>query len=335
MRERLSLSGVVRRRLDGSGALTALSERGQCICVCMKMARTKQTVRLAGKAVEAARVPLVRRKQTVPLSRGGKQPRSLGGRQPRASDLFWSSLQAGGPAEEKKQRELKVPDVDEMEEMVRVGLAPDLNNPFNKGLFARKRIGAGRVFAEYKGKVVRGEELAQSSSRYLVTTDRGVTLDGDPDHGLGGKGSYANDTRGRFNYNAKLVSEGDKVYLEALTEIKPDMEVLIDYGNDYWRGAGRRRPQESVGVKRARSPEPPVARERPPEPRRPAKKAARRRQGPKMCTREDGTEVPCWKLQEEKRIRDQFGGDREAFLAKRREQKAAQRARARARRANA
>jgi hypothetical protein len=248
-------------------------------------------------------------------------------------------------------------------EWVRIKEVADLDAPFNRGLFAEKFIPEGTVFAPYKGKRISDEEAETSRSLYLTRDEDGNTWDGDPTRG-GGLAVYANDNRNRFKHNAQLITENGKVHLQVKVGsngIRPGEEILIAYGPEYWAARHNEEKEEAKIYEMSEQdriieflgggdPLLPRARYKVPRELRAefeaqqvapkavaakiqAKpvKAAPRKRAVRMCWDDEvGARIPCWKLQEKKRIARSFGGDRAAYLRDKAQQKRLARERRRA-----
>ncbi len=112
-----------------------------------------------------------------------------------------------------------------------------------RGLFARKRLGAGVVLAQYTGKVMPMREgLRVRDSAYLMDAThadrrrRRVVIDGHPRHGAAGLASFANYAPWCVS-NALFVDhisaaprgEGTYVLLVARAPISKGQEIRVDY----------------------------------------------------------------------------------------------------------
>ncbi len=107
------------------------------------------------------------------------------------------------------------------------------------GLFARTFVRRGRIVTGYGGVVIDRAEFdrryGNDRATFVVDLGGGRYLDArDPLEPS--KGKWANDARGTpYRNNAKMVTyPDDRTYLVALRDIRPDEEVLVAYGDDYW-----------------------------------------------------------------------------------------------------
>lgn len=100
-----------------------------------------------------------------------------------------------------------------------------------RGVFARKRIEKGSRIIRYKGKKITNEEGADrydedemdSHHTFLFTLDDKYCLDG------GEKGNEARFINHSCNPNCEAVQEGNKIYIDAVKNIKKGQELTFDY----------------------------------------------------------------------------------------------------------
>ncbi|MFC1747484.1 SET domain-containing protein-lysine N-methyltransferase [Pseudomonadota bacterium] len=103
-----------------------------------------------------------------------------------------------------------------------------------KGLFSRTAIKPGDTIGEYTGKVLTDRQVCRKpyiDSDYVLWVCK--------DHNILGEGPLANHTRYINHHekpNARIVTSTrwKKARIEAIKRIRPDQEVFIDYGPDYW-----------------------------------------------------------------------------------------------------
>lgn len=107
------------------------------------------------------------------------------------------------------------------------------------GLFAKEFIEKGSYILPYDGVYMSNNTLEKIYGDNLAP----FTLQVSDDIYIDGKGflaAKANDYRGskRSSPNAELASADDNLvaWIEAVEDINPGEEILIDYGEDYWKG---------------------------------------------------------------------------------------------------
>lgn len=96
------------------------------------------------------------------------------------------------------------------------------------GLFALRRIPAGRRIVEYLGTVITDEEADRKGGKYLFDLGGGRALDG-----------LTRDNPARYvNHSCRPNSEaritGRRVWVWSLSVIGAGEEITIDYGPDYF-----------------------------------------------------------------------------------------------------
>jgi uncharacterized protein len=108
-----------------------------------------------------------------------------------------------------------------------------------KGLFTKVAIRKGTRIVEYKGRLQTWKEVKDQDGHngYLMYINRNVVINALP--ALKNFGRYANDALGltRINgilNNAEYISEGNRCYIDATRNIKPNEEILVGYGREYW-----------------------------------------------------------------------------------------------------
>ncbi len=230
--------------------------------------------------------------------------------------------------ERKEEKEEKHHPPPTVSRYTRVGVAPDLPKPFNKGLFARVKIPAKIICAQYGGRIVTEAEADAGDSKYLTTDDAGNIWDGDPKTGNAGIAVFANDNRNRFGYNAQLVTYKGKVAIQADRDIEPGEEILVDYGPNYWSEQAPKAAQKKAQKKADRLPIKKAA------PKLVAKNPLRLKlvkRGPRMGWDDAGVRRPAWKIAQDRMIERKFGGSIPRWKAHRAQQRKDQRARKKAR----
>lgn len=109
-----------------------------------------------------------------------------------------------------------------------------------KGLFTRKFIPKGTRIVEYKGKVSAWKDVKDEDGRngYIFYVNRNHVIDALPVKTALAR--YANDARGLVRIkgvtnNCDYITDGTKAYIESKKDIPSGAEILVDYGNDYWK----------------------------------------------------------------------------------------------------
>lgn len=109
-----------------------------------------------------------------------------------------------------------------------------------KGLFTKIDIVKGTRIVEYKGRIEAWEEVKDEDgyNGYLLRINWQTTINALPYKKALGR--YANDARGLarvkgLRNNAEYVTEGRRCYIEAIRAIRKDEEILVGYGNEYWK----------------------------------------------------------------------------------------------------
>lgn len=109
-----------------------------------------------------------------------------------------------------------------------------------KGLFTKKFIPAGTRIVEYKGVIRKWKEIVEQEGMngYAMYINRNHVIDAEPL--IKTFGRYANDARGMVKVkglknNSEYITDGKKVYIEAISDIAAGGEILVDYGKDYWK----------------------------------------------------------------------------------------------------
>jgi len=110
-----------------------------------------------------------------------------------------------------------------------------------KGLFTKKFIPKGTRIVEYKGKPTTWKEVDIDEGRngYIYYINRKNVIDARqyPKY----LGRYANDAQGMskvkgITNNSRYVADMGtmRVYIEAVKDILPGAEILVQYGKEYW-----------------------------------------------------------------------------------------------------
>jgi len=112
------------------------------------------------------------------------------------------------------------------------------------GLFTTSNIQKGDLIVEYKGKKrtleqckkLYGEKLDKAPYLYIISKNNYI----DAQYTINELGRYANDANGLIQVkglknNAEYVNIKGRPYIVATKNIKPLSEILVDYGNEYWK----------------------------------------------------------------------------------------------------
>jgi SET domain-containing protein len=109
-----------------------------------------------------------------------------------------------------------------------------------KGLFTRKFIPKGARIVEYKGRISAWKDVKDEDGRngYIFYVNRNHVIDALP--WKTALARYANDARGLVRIkgvtnNCDYITDGKKAYIESKKDIPAGTEILVDYGNDYWK----------------------------------------------------------------------------------------------------
>jgi len=109
-----------------------------------------------------------------------------------------------------------------------------------KGLFTKTAIAKGTRIVEYKGRRRRWKDVKHLDGHnpYLMYITRQTVIDAEA--ALHTFGRYANDARGLtrldgLSNNCIYVSEGRRCFIEAKRSIKKGEELLVGYGQAFWK----------------------------------------------------------------------------------------------------
>ena len=118
------------------------------------------------------------------------------------------------------------------------------------GLFVKNEIKKGEIVCEYEGEIVpwsvcekRAEE-GHEGYAFFITKNRCV----DAYFTKEAIARYANDAKGigrveglknNAQYEIKTRQGEKRVFIVAIKTIKPNDEVLVDYGKDYWKNLSK------------------------------------------------------------------------------------------------
>lgn len=108
-----------------------------------------------------------------------------------------------------------------------------------KGLFTRQPIKKGSIVVEYKGKLTTWKTITGNEifNGYVFYINRNNVVDAKKSYRALGR--YANDARGLGRVhglinNARYITKGTKVFIEATRNIAAGSEILVGYGKEYW-----------------------------------------------------------------------------------------------------
>ena len=123
-----------------------------------------------------------------------------------------------------------------------------------KGLFADQKFTRGDIVCEYEGEIVPWSVCLDRADKgfegyvFFITRNRCIDAYFTPE----AMGRYANDAMGvsrvdglrnNAQYEIKTRKGEKKVYIVATRTIQPNDEVLVDYGDDYWKNLVKLKPQ--------------------------------------------------------------------------------------------
>jgi SET domain-containing protein len=109
-----------------------------------------------------------------------------------------------------------------------------------KGLFTTRPIKKGEYIVEYKGRICTWKEMKHEDgyNGYLMFLSTRTVIDARL--ALKTYGRYANDARGLarvkgLRNNSAYVQTGRKCFIEATRNILAGEEILVHYGDAFWR----------------------------------------------------------------------------------------------------
>lgn len=107
------------------------------------------------------------------------------------------------------------------------------------GLFTRVAIPRGARITEYKGRLVRWNDIKHEDgiNGYILRVDRMWAINAQRYYKTFGR--YANDAQGlsrqrNLNNNAEYVIDGKRCFIEAKRIIRKGEEIFVGYGKEYW-----------------------------------------------------------------------------------------------------
>lgn len=114
---------------------------------------------------------------------------------------------------------------------------PSLIPKAGRGLFALQRIKQGRKIGRYSGQRLSEREAKRSSSVYLMRVRPGLVIDGAP---ASNAMRWVNGSDSEEQANVRAVSTrlntpDEHVAFYAKRALEPGDELLLFYGNAYWR----------------------------------------------------------------------------------------------------
>ncbi len=119
--------------------------------------------------------------------------------------------------------------------IIKKSLLPDAG----KGLFTKVVIKKGTRIVEYKGRLQTWKEVKDQDGHngYLMYISHKTVINALP--AIKTFGRYANDAMGLtrvagMRNNSEYISEGNRCYIDATRNIKPNEEILVGYGRAYW-----------------------------------------------------------------------------------------------------
>jgi SET domain-containing protein len=119
-----------------------------------------------------------------------------------------------------------------------------------KGLFVKNEIKKGEIVCEYEGEIVpwsvceKRAEQGHEGYAFFITKNRCV----DAYFTKEAIARYANDAKGigrveglknNAQYEIKTRQGEKRVFIVAIKNIKPNDEVLVDYGKEYWKNLSK------------------------------------------------------------------------------------------------
>ncbi len=107
-----------------------------------------------------------------------------------------------------------------------------------QGLFTKIFIEKGTRIVEYKGRLTKWKEVENDyKNSYIYSINSKDVIDAKTYKKALGR--YANDASGVVRNkgvpnNSQYVSDGLKIYIEAIKDIPAGSEILVAYGKEYW-----------------------------------------------------------------------------------------------------
>jgi uncharacterized protein len=107
------------------------------------------------------------------------------------------------------------------------------------GLYTRVFIPKGTRIVEYKGRITTWNDVKDDHDNgYIYTINNNHVIDAKKT--MRALARYANDARGLSRIkgvtnNCDYVNDGLKAYIESKKDIQPGEEILVSYGNEYWK----------------------------------------------------------------------------------------------------
>jgi uncharacterized protein len=118
-----------------------------------------------------------------------------------------------------------------------------------KGLFTTVAIPRGARISEYMGRISSWEDAdhAEGTNGYIFYLNRNHVIDARKNKKT--LAHFANDSKGLTKLigqrnNAKYVTSGKRVYIEATRNIQPGEEILVGYGKEYWDTVKKNQEQD-------------------------------------------------------------------------------------------
>lgn len=96
------------------------------------------------------------------------------------------------------------------------------------GLFATRKIAAGRRIIRYVGPILTSEEVESRTGRYFFSIDENYAIDGSARTNLA---RYVNHS---CKPNAEALIEGKRIWVWSKRPIEPGEQITIDYGKEYF-----------------------------------------------------------------------------------------------------
>ena len=114
------------------------------------------------------------------------------------------------------------------------------------GLFTNREIAANQVICHFHGQLRNPKLISEDARKYTVEITKDLFLDCYEERLADRcRASLTNDPRNCINVNTKksaiancclkVNEEKKKAYLLSITKINKNEEILLDYGNKYWK----------------------------------------------------------------------------------------------------